>query len=411
MIKKTQIKDLCHINSNLDGDTFVGIKVDADDVSVHFPIGYQLSENENGIRSDIITLISVLKEYTERENRVLQKNKFNEKETIDFPINAYLEVIEYYLNFGYYNESKAVYKTGTKGTINWPRTFKYQIPLVQQNGSFVYTQMSVRTFAPQEGNLITKIHQYCVYESIKKMGWLYGLNATERPPIEFNENLFVSVLYNKLLNTYNDRQKKLFTAMIDMITYMDKRPNEKQLYYGTNRFEYVWESLIDTIFGEKNKSDYFPKAEWKIRKGKRIDSSALQPDTIMKWDGKLYVIDAKYYKFGITGYENHLPNSSSINKQITYAEYIDKYIKVDNKKIFNAFLMPFNSEKNCFGTKKTFENIGEATGKWRKSSKPKNYDRVQGIVMNTKTLLNGQQGNSQNYYKKELANCIEKGFE
>lgn len=411
MVEKMQIKDRCHINSDQNGDTYVGIKVDADDVSVYFPIGYQLSENEKGIRADIITLLSVLEEYTEKENRVLQKSKFNEKETIDFPISAYLEVIEYYLNFGYYKENKSVYKTGTTGTINWPRTFKSQNPILQQNGSFVYTQMSVRTLTPQENNLITKIHKYCVYESINKIGWLYGLNATELPDIEFDRNLFVSVLSDKLSNTYNDRQKILFTAMINMITYMDERPNEKQLYYGTDRFEYVWESLIDAVFGEKNKSDYFPKAEWKIRKGKRIDSSALQPDTIMKWDGKLYVIDAKYYKFGITGYENHLPNSSSINKQITYAEYIDKHIKVDNKKIFNAFLMPFNSEKNVFGTKRTFENIGEATGKWRESSNPKNYDRVQGIVMNTKTLLQRRQRNSKNYYKQELANCIEKGFD
>ena len=31
------------------------------------------------------------------------------------------------------------------------------------------------------------------------------------------------------------------------------------------------------------------------------------------------------YKYGWTGIPEHLPNGSSINKQITYGEYLEKY--------------------------------------------------------------------------------------
>ena len=43
------ITNHCHINSNEDGDRFVGIKADSDNVMVYFPIGYQLPENDSEI--------------------------------------------------------------------------------------------------------------------------------------------------------------------------------------------------------------------------------------------------------------------------------------------------------------------------------------------------------------------------
>lgn len=33
----------CHVNTNEDGDRFVGIKADSDNVMVYFPIGYQFT--------------------------------------------------------------------------------------------------------------------------------------------------------------------------------------------------------------------------------------------------------------------------------------------------------------------------------------------------------------------------------
>lgn len=408
MTSKINIKDRCHVNTNEDGDTFVGVKADTEDAKVYFPIGYQLPENEAEIRRDIKTLFNVLGEYTEKKDRVLQMKKFEIIQPVDFPINAYLEVINYYLNYEYYTETENIYKTASKGKTDWSKTFKNQKPLVQQNGSLVYSQMTVKASTPNESTLITKIHKYCVYESFDKIGWLYLHNLPEKSDIVFNKNLFVNVLNDKLSNTYNDKYKTLFKAMLDMIKFMDERHNEKQFYFGTDRFEYVWERLIDKVFGESNKDEYFPKAEWKLRHGRKQDSSALQPDTIMLYKDKVYVLDAKYYRYGVTGYTNHLPNSSSINKQITYGEYIDNHMnKYSSDKIFNAFLMPYNRNNNPFGTAESIENIGEATGKWRNGSDQKNYDKVQGIVVDVRTLIHNRFGQSVSYIN-QLADAIEK---
>ena len=95
-LSEFNIKDHCHVNTNEDGDRFVGIKADTDDAMVYFPIGYQLPDEDKAIRTDIRHLIQVLSEFTTRDDRLLAVNKFAAPQSVDFPINAYTSVIEYY---------------------------------------------------------------------------------------------------------------------------------------------------------------------------------------------------------------------------------------------------------------------------------------------------------------------------
>lgn len=44
-VMEFDLTDHCHVNSNEDGDRFVGIKADSDNAMVYFPIGYQLPES------------------------------------------------------------------------------------------------------------------------------------------------------------------------------------------------------------------------------------------------------------------------------------------------------------------------------------------------------------------------------
>ena len=110
----------------------------------------------------------------------------------------------------------------------------------------------------------------------------------------------------------------------------------------------------------------------------------------MIYKNKYYVLDAKCYKYGRTGSQNDLPDSSSINKQITYAEYIaeqEKYTKIHGEgfKVYNAFLMPFNSIGNNWRTNGNLLRIGEAYGEWK--SNKKSYEKVQGILIDVKHLM------------------------
>ncbi len=408
---KENIRNRCHVNSNEDGDRFVGVKADSDKAMVYFPIGYQLPETDQEIRTDIKHLIQVLSEFTSKQDRVLALNKFAAPQTVDFPINAYRSVMEFYFSLGgkYYVETDPVFRTSPKGNQHWPRTFKDQTPLVQQsNGvsSLIYTDFTVRSSTPNDNKLITQINKFCVHEAFQKLGWLYVSYVPEEPGNCPDIKTSIQIVRGKLVNTNDDRKRNLFQGMLDMLEYMDEKTTEHTFYFGTDDFDHVWEKIIDKAFGERNKDKYFPRTRWLLdQKKKSKEKHPLMPDTIMIYEDKYYVLDAKCYRFGWTGVPDHLPNASSISKQITYGEYLEQYHGISDDILFNAFLMPYNMEKNVFGLTEPFGTIGEAVSDWKTNTKY--YQRIQGIVIDTRYMLYHYIGSSKKG-KATLAECIEK---
>lgn len=264
-LSEFNIKDHCHVNTNEDGDRFVGIKADTDDAMVYFPIGYQLPDEDKAIRNDIRHLIQVLSEFTTRDDRLLAVNKFAAPQSVDFPINAYTSVIEYYFDIGgkYYVETEQTYKVAPTGKQDWARTARKQMPLVQcKNGvsSFIYTNFEVRSTTPNDAKLITQINKYCVYEAFERLGWLYVPYKPEKPGVYPDIKTSIQIVRSKLASTYDDKKKRLFQGMKDMLEYMDEKTSDKQFYFGTDDFDHVWEKLIDRAFGERDKEKYFVNA-------------------------------------------------------------------------------------------------------------------------------------------------------
>ena len=72
--------------------------------------------------------------------------------------------------------------------------------------------------------------------------------------------------------------------------------------------------------------------------------------------------------------------------------------------LINAFIMPYNMTKNFFRLNEIFGNVGEAVGDWRNNKKY--YERIQGIVMDTRYLMYHYTGNPMKE-KVALADCIE----
>ena len=74
-VKEYDILKHCHINTNEEGDRFVGVRIDTDYMTVHFPIGYELSNTDAEVRNDIMNLIQVLSEFTTKTERLISINK------------------------------------------------------------------------------------------------------------------------------------------------------------------------------------------------------------------------------------------------------------------------------------------------------------------------------------------------
>ena len=399
------IRDRCHVNTNDDGDSFVGVKADTDDAVIYFPIGYQLPANDDDLRVDINNLLGVLAAFM-KEDRVIEVSKFEAPRTVDFPMHAYLKVIRSFLRMGrYYIETDPQFRTDTKGKTSWPRTVREQRALVQKNGSLVFTNMTVRSVTPNANKQITQIHRFCVYEAFEKMGWLYVPFMPDKPGPHPGIKESIYILDKKLVATNDDVEQELFNAMRDMLVYIDERSSDKQYFFGTDFFENVWERMIDKAFGVEDKEQYFPRTCWLLDYGRDKEKRPLQPDTIMIYGDKCYVLDAKLYRYGWDPKPEHLPNSADINKQITYGEYIEQTRRLPNEKLYNAFIMPYNKENNLFMLNSNFGNIGEAVSDWK--ANVKNYERIQGIVVDTRYLMYNYIGTSDQQ-KKEMAVCIEK---
>jgi hypothetical protein len=379
-MESINLRDKCKINTNYNEDNFVGVKATDGDITINFPIGYRLSKDDHELRRDVLLLFNVLSQNVDKRISEILKSSENEQD-VQFPLQAYIAVISDYISRGIFKEHEYVYQSVNRGRINWKRTINSQ-QAYEDNGNIFYLKHVSKVNSHKDSELITLVHEYIVHDSFMKIGWLFNSGFTRKPTIKFNQRIFTSAIYRKLQHTYNDKDKLLLHNMLRIIDHLGDTKSSLNFKFGTYRFEYVWEKMIDRVFGVENKSHYFPYTMWNI-KGVVNTNTSLEPDTIMLQDGDVYVLDAKYYKFGLTRKVIDLPETSSIHKQITYGEYIYK-TKLDSKvnTVYSAFVLPWAS--NNIETD-LYDVIGEAVSLWKSNSIP--YQRVVGVLMDVKYLM------------------------
>lgn len=398
------LRERCQINTNYETDTFVGLKFDNGDFELHFPLGFNFSADEDELRKEILLLLSVLAHHNKRKDA--ESGKLHEAfAQTSAPLASHIYVIKDFVHRGYYKECIVEYTSSKKGKINWNRTIKHKKPIISNN-DILYLDFITKKNVVNENDILTMIHQYCVYRSFWVIGWLFTDFMPNKPVIPFNRSWFSSVLRKKLATTFTDQNKELFQHLLKIVNAEPDNGLESQsLTFGTNRFEYVWESMIDSVFGRPNKADYFPKTTWLVENREPFEMASLEPDTIMVHDGNVFVLDAKYYKFGNTRRLADLPESTSINKQITYGEYIaenERYKKLHgpNMRVYNAFIMPFDAERWKTANK---HYIGDAVSSWKQGNAE--YESIKGILLDVKHLMQIASGNDDKEIQ-EMAELI-----
>lgn len=390
------LSDICIYNAKLEGKGFVGLVFENGDLKVYFPLGYRSADNDDERRRDILNLISVLSSFMEKDSSVDTYKSENKKPESGFPIQAYLRVISDFLVHGYYRETETVYSKSHSGKIDWKKTIKtIQPALVGDN--LIFLDFISRRSLNNENELISQIHKYCVHEAFLRIGSIiFPSFLPEKPQIEYNQQLFKSVINLKLSRTFNERNIILFNDMKLIIDNLDSSGScKRNCRYGTEEFEYVWERLVDHVYGVPNKGNYYPHTEWHIG-GKIFDDSdvdykknALRPDTIMLVDDdvnkEVFVLDSKYYKYGKQRSASLLPGTDSIIKQIAYGKYVENNkehpeLRVKGDSIFNAFILPFDSQSGNLP-----EVFGFAQTTYEKNDKP--YHKVFGVLLDLKDLM------------------------
>lgn len=377
------LKKYCITSADV-SDYFVGIRFKEGIPEVVFPHGYHIADDDKGCRKDIFKLMAVLKRFTEHNEG--EDTKGREDKFFSLPITSYQYIIQDFLAHGYYTEREVKYVKSQRGKINWKRTIQQEQAQID-NDSVVYLSFQTKTNRINDNNLLCQIHHYCVYVSFMKFGWLYFSSdfLPEKPEIPFNKKLFINVLTKALGETYNDQKRMLFQCMLNVVCEEDGESTLNNVAVGVNRFDPIWERLVDYVFGEDDKEKYFPHTTWHIIKNGKVEqNSALEPDTIMKWDNKIFVLDAKYYQYGVSGVTGDLPATTSIQKQITYGKHIAEQIKeVEENKVYNAFIMPYDSTES-----EKYKFVSVATADWETyDENTKNYAYVLGILLDTRWLM------------------------
>ena len=428
--------------------SFVGIKIEDNRPKIYFPMGYRASKpSEDVCKRDFYQLIAVL------NDKSLQSYFSEEdlkKSQLDFPFYAYFSVLQYYLDFGYFVESETIYKKGFSGKISWPRTIKRIKPqVVKDEGGHdqvVYLNLITRKTSYREDNLITFVHKFCVKESARLIGPLYGIseNEVEEPELLFDYELFAEVIQDKIAATFNDKHLEFFHAMLKMVRYLGNKENrgedgsENEPLFGVNTFAPVWEAMVDKIFGKLPqgvaKDKFNPHLRWNDGcRDEKLDESeeeivlndpkrsTLRPDTIMVMGESVYILDSKYYKYGLTGFNSHLPGAESVCKQMAYAEYVEKmkgdpstplhFAQDDTLSIYNAFIMPYCADAGKWdeiatasprNDVYTMKRVGYIYGDWK--DRGQDYHKIHCILLDMKSVMRNYANNP--IAQSELAGVI-----
>lgn len=350
-------------------DSFVGIRIHNDRIDFFYPETYNLDTSSvEKYRNDVIAILQTI---SLAKTRVPAKAKIESSFSNNraLPIVSYLWIIRDYLMNGFYVNRERILKRNQKGKVDWKRTINSE-PIVSK-GNIIYSDLTVSATNNLD-NLIVDIHKYCVKLSIDLLGWLFGINSSNFiEPKGFGKEvreLYIHTLKKELNNTFDDMKKMRLIHMLSIIEGLSDKQNHSEIVYGVDSYSYIFERMINSIFGNKDATKFNPSADWLLTKNdfKPIKSSDLRPDTILAKGDTIYILDSKFYRFGFTGNESDLPETTSIQKQITYGDYI-KTNKVgpDIKKIRNAFILPFNKQDNKLSLKETIEYIGYAKADYR----------------------------------------------
>lgn len=406
-----RVKKYCAV-SDEQSDSFVGMRFEDGKPRVVFPRGHSIADDDKECRRDVINLLSVLKRFSDKRDGDTAGKGVSSP--VDFPLSSYLYLVQDFLRNGYYVERELKFVRADRGKISWKRTIQQERPILS-NGSPVYLNFRTMRQRVNDTALITQIHRYCVYLGFQLLGWLY-LSPDYLPPkptIAYNRRLFVSTLQNALNNTFNDSKRELFKCMLNIVQESPDTSNLRNFSVGVDKFEHVWERLVDHVFGigSEEKQKFYPKAKWHILNSETAADSTtvpLRPDTIMLHGRNVYILDAKYYIFGISQKVQDLPGASDIQKQITYGRYVHETLpELDTQFIhdlvFNSFVLPCRLGGDEF----TISTMAVGTADWeRYGPNAPDYLYVLAIGMDTKWLITNYAQHSDSVIS-ELADMIE----
>ena len=352
---------------------FVGIESNAQNLTIIFPIGYDIEEKEletenlnKGELANIYEDFKILISLLDRKD-----GDSYDKGELQFTFSVAENIMEDYMRNGLYQKDKFKEIINGNGKIDWKKTINVVEPIVWKNAMIFdkrYTIQSVNS-----DDIITKIHKKCIYIILKIFGWIYSIDAQDFRDEDNLENAeMIYELEQELYKTNRDNKKELLNNLILFIngTNVVEISTNKEFKIGRTHFDKEWEKLLrNRLYAIYQRYDrVYPKTYYEFENGNIQENSSLIPDIVFKKRNTIIIVDAKYYKC------SYLPESSDISKQLFYGEYVKK--NNPTYTVYNMFILPKNILNN------TYEKIGYALAKGWDIKK-----KIDVFYLDTKSLM------------------------
>lgn len=371
-------------------NSFVGIKIDEGIVKVFVPRVFREDED---CKKDIRLFLKSIEIAKTKNTENINKGSNNTDNA--WPIDSYLWLINDYLENGlYYNREKKVSRSNS-GKIEWKRTLQ-QVP-IYSDGNIIYDQLITSKMTPAN-DMITHIYKLCLRQSVDKIGWLFNYNFHIQIDQIVSIKEMIMRVRKELNETFDDIKRIRFNHMLNILKTTEGDNMLSSHYsYGITNYYYVFETMVDMLFdgiiGDEKKK-YDPNGYWQLNGQNRFLASRLRPDTILKRNDKTYILDAKMYQYGATHDRSKLPETQSLQKQITYGDFVSNNLK--DKNIRNAFILPYNKLLKSFindpnAMKYNDSNLvyfGYAYVDWRDDEDFQDYDNIYAFGIDFNYLLN-----------------------
>lgn len=382
---------VAHIATGEENNSFVGLKILGNHINFYFPESYHFDSDdfERDDFLDLLKTINIAKSFS-GENAETYDSHIDEN---DLALLSYIWIIEDYLKNRFYLNTEKNIRFNQRGRVNWKRTFMEQ-PMIS-NGNVVYKDIAVEVKSPQD-TLISEAHRYCVKKSLVFLGWMYGLTpdiVEITSDSEKQKNRYLNAIRIELDRTFDDEKHTKLKHMENVILGLDEVSDDNNIVYGVDSFHYIFERMVNSIFGTENVTEYYPTFTWGLKYSKNKDGLSgptIRPDTIMKEKDseRIYIIDSKFYRYGSLDLSqtNGLPEAASIVKQIMYGSYVQS--KYPNSKVFNLFILPYDSRGNNGKIINAEESdivyVGEVSSDWESD---KTYGRIYTFLVDMRHIV------------------------
>ena len=399
-----------HISTGEDDNSFVGMKIIGNQIHFYFPESYHFDADdfERDDFLDLLKTISIAKSSSKDTTEAFDTRK----EESGLALLSYIWIIEDYLRNGFLISTEKIFKPNQRGKVNWKRTLEQQ-PIISGR-NIVYPSLITEVKNPRE-TIIVEAYRYCVKKSASLIGWLYGVTPEVIEASSYAEKMipmYLEAINSELDCTFDDEKHSRFEHMKNVLLGLDELSDNKNVVYGVDSYHYIFERMVDHIFGTEKVDEYYPTFKWHLKYSSKTDSVAerkIRPDTIMKYgsEGNIYIIDSKFYRYGSLDLSDTkgLPEAASIVKQITYGSYV-KSVYPKNE-IFNVFILPYDSKSPNAEIMGEFGNnlvyIGDVSSGWEGD---KTYGKIHTFLIDLRYVVRTWNRLVHDEDKSKLVNAI-----